>query len=536
MAPLLQISGLSVDYAAAAGEMVRALRGLDLEVSAGETVGILGESGSGKSSLALSLLRLLPPNASVISGSITWRGRDLLQLPERELRQVRGGEVSLVFQEPALSLNPVLTVGSQIADVLRAHRPVNDAECRREISAVLAMVGFDQPERTGQAYPHQLSGGERQRVALAQAIVCRPSLLVADEPLSSLDMVTQAEVLALLRRLRQELGMAVMMITHNPGVLESLAARVVVMREGEIVSRGSLQQLQQSADPYLRRLVQPSSEFPSLRGLSGSGEETPLLTVSNLGKTYMQKRRFSRRRFTVHALEQVGFNLASGTTTVLVGRSGSGKSTLARCLAGFETPDTGEVLLEGARLGPKPAGQPRPVQMVFQDADTALNPRFSAQQIIEEPLEIAHRSGAAGRRERALSLMEEVGLDRGWAGRRSVQFSGGQRQRLAIARALAAPPKLLVLDEAFSGLDLALQAQMLRLLMQLQAAHGLTCLSISHDMNFVALFAQRVLVMQQGRLVESLSARSLTEAVHPETQALLQAGRSLAAPGMGVLA
>ena len=534
MEPLLQISGLSVDYAAAAGETVRALRGVDLEVSAGETVGILGESGSGKSSLALSLLRLLPPNASVTSGAVFYRGGDLLQVHGRDLQRVRGGEVSLVFQEPALSLNPVLSVGSQIEDVLRAHRDLSHAECRQEIAAVLATAGFDQPERTAQAYPHQLSCGERQRVALAQAIVCRPSLLVADEPLSSLDLVTQAEVLALLRRLQQELGLAILLITHNAGVLESLAARVVVMRQGEIVSRGSLQQLRQSADPYVRRLIQPASDFPSARGDAGV-TEAPLLTVRNLAKTFTQRRALSRRSFTVRALEQVDFTLASGTTTVLVGRSGSGKSTLARCIAGFETPDAGEVLLEGAPLGRVSAGHPQPVQMVFQDADTSLNPRFTAEQIIAEPLQIAGRGAAAGRREKALSLMEEAGLDRAWAGRRAVQFSGGQRQRLAIARALAVQPKLLVLDEAFSGLDLALQAQMLRLVMELQASHGLTCLSISHDLNFVSLFAQRVLVMKQGRLVENLASESLPSAAHPETQALVEAGRKLAAPGMGAL-
>jgi ABC-type glutathione transport system ATPase component len=533
MAPLLQISGLSVDYAAAAGETVRALRGVDLEVSAGETVGILGESGSGKSSLALSLLRLLPANASVTSGSITWRGRDLLRMQERDLRQVRGGEVSLIFQEPALALNPVLTAGRQIADVLRAHRPVDEAECRRETSSVLAMAGFRDPERVAQAYPHQLSGGERQRVALAQAIVCRPSLLVADEPLSSLDLMTQAEILALLRRLQQELGLAILMITHNPGVLEALGARAMVMRGGEMVARGSVPQLRQSADPYLQRLLHPAGELASAGPATGSDSGDPLLSVRNLRKTFFQKRAFFRGKFSVQALEEVDFKLERGTATVIVGRSGSGKSTLARCIAGFETPDAGEMLLDGAPLGRISTGHPRPVQMVFQDSFTSLNPVLTAEQIISEPMEIAHQGNRAVRRERSLALMEEAGLDRAWAGRRAVQFSGGQRQRLAIARALAVQPKLLVLDEAFSGLDLALQAQMLRLLISLQAAHGLTCLSISHDLNFVSLFAQRVLVMEQGRLVETLNSGSLDAAAHPATQSLLAAGRSLAAPGMG---
>jgi len=535
MEPLLRISGLSVDYATTGGGQVHALLGVDLEVCAGETVGVLGESGSGKSSLALAILRLLPPNASVASGSVVYRGRDLLHAGPRDLRNIRGGDISLVFQEPALALNPVLTAGRQIGDVLKAHREVSENACRSEVLAVLERAGFKDPQRIGRAYPHQLSGGERQRVALAQAIVCGPRLLVADEPLSSLDLVTQAEVLSLLRRLQREMGLAILLITHNPGVLHAMSARAVVMRDGEIAARGPLSDLQRSADPYLQKLISPTGEF-SATGIpvaEDSAGASPLLKVRNLSKTFRQKRMFSRGSFDAQALTGVEFTLPRYTATAVVGRSGSGKSTLVRCLAGFETPSGGEILIDGSALRPVAPNYPHPVQMVFQDAGTALNPWMTAEQIIREPLEILRWSTASARREKALKLMEEAGLDRTSSVRHAREFSGGQRQRLAIARALAVQPRLLIFDEAFSGLDLALQAQMLRLILELQAAHGLTTLYVSHDLNFVALFAQRVLVMHEGRMVENLAARELASAADYETQALFAAGQSLATPGIG---
>lgn len=535
MATLLQISGLSVDYATA-GETVRALRGIDLEVSEGETVGILGESGSGKSSLALSLLGLLPQNASVISGAIGWRGRDLLKLSGSELRRVRGAEISLVFQEPALSLNPVLTAGRQIEDVLTAHRAVSRMECSREISSVLAMAGFQHPERTAQAYPHELSGGERQRVALAQAIVCRPSLLVADEPLSALDLVTQAEVLALLRRLQRELGLALLLITHNPGVLEAMSARAVTLHDGEIVAEGTLSQLRLIRDPYVQKVIFPARELSAAQRPVAEESAPALIEVIDLSKNFSRKRMLSRRRFDVQALQDVNFTLARNSTTALVGRSGSGKSTLARCLAGFETPTAGRMTLEGAPLRPVASGSAHPAQMVFQDASTSLNPWMTAAELIGEPLEIMRWSTAAARDQKAGSLMEESGLDRRWLTRRAREFSGGQRQRLAIARALAVQPRLLILDEAFSGLDLALQAQMLRLIMQLQAGHGFTSLYISHDLNFVSMFAQKVMVMQAGRLVENVAAGKMAESRHSECQALVAAAKSLSLTEMGAQA
>jgi len=532
MKPFLHVSGLSVDYVAASREVVPALRNLHLEVSSGETVGILGESGSGKSSLALALLRLLPANAAITSGDVRYRDHDLLHIAADELRTIRGGEISLIFQEPALALNPVLPVGMQISDVLRAHRRNGNIQHRDETHSILREVGFDQPDRIASAYPHQLSGGQRQRVAIAQALVCRPSLLIADEPLSSLDTVTQAEVLGLLQKLREDLGLSILFITHDAGVLSSFAGRIAVMRKGEIVAQGDFHELCQTADVYVQELISPARMVsPAIPESTVQATHVPLLQVRNLSKRYTQTRIFSRK-IKVQALEQVELSLSEQTIVALVGRSGSGKSTLARCIAGFEAPDSGEILLHGTPVQKMDKGSRQQVQLVFQDATTSLNPRFTAGQLIAEPLEIANWGRASERRERVLNLLKEVGLDSSVSNRLAAQFSGGQRQRLALARALALQPKLLILDEAFSGLDVPLQAQMVRLLLELQARHRLTYLYISHDLKFVSLFAQRVIVMQQGRIVEVATPQKLQESQHPETRALLEASQKLHTPGL----
>jgi peptide/nickel transport system ATP-binding protein len=570
--PLIRVSGLSVEYDAVRGDVVRGLRGVDLEIAAGQTVGVLGESGSGKSSLALALMRLLPRNARLVSGRVEYRGQDVAEFSSQQLRAMRGGAVALISQEPALALNPVLPLGSQIVDVLKAHSDLDRARLSStSLSAnskdMLREVGFADPERIMRAYPHQLSGGQRQRVAIAQALVCRPQLLIADEPLSSLDAATQAEIVELLLRLQRDLGLAMMFVTHNAGVLTSLADRVVVMREGEILARGAMEELHSSTDPYIQGILFPEKSILTAsapaplqhvktapaegrEGKAGDGAR-PLVQVRNVSKTFLQQRVFSRRKFQVQSLDGVDFELNEGGTVAVLGRSGSGKSTLARCIAGFETPDSGEILIEGrnvegqkqsrTRAGSSDAGVAREwagrkVQMIFQDAATSLNPRFTARQIVAEPLEIARWKASADRSARALALMEEVGLDPAWAGRLAGEFSGGQRQRLALARALAADPKLLIMDEALSGLDLPLQAQMVRLLMELQSKHGLTYLYISHDLNFISLFAQEVVVMEAGKIVERLVPARLHEGVHPATRALVEASERLHAPGVEVTA
>jgi peptide/nickel transport system ATP-binding protein len=541
--PLFRVSGLSVEYDAVGGDVVRALRGVELEIAPGQTVGVLGESGSGKSSLALALMRLLPRNARLTAGSIAYRGANLAQFSSKQLRQMRGAEVALISQEPALALNPVLTLGTQIQDVLKAHNRLRRAQLAAKCSEILREMGFEDPERVMRAWPHQLSGGQRQRVAIAQALVCRPQLLIADEPLSSLDAATQAEIVDLLQRLKRDLGLAMLFITHNAGVLWSLADHIMIMREGEIVAGGSMDELQRSSDPYVQSILFPGKSLSSARekwvphplrvlgakgGIQSDAAVTkPLLEVRNLSKSFIQQHLFSRKKFTVQSLAAVDLVLQEGTTAAVIGRSGSGKSTLARCIAGFETPDSGEILLDG-----KKHSLSRSVQMIFQDAATSLNPRFTARQIIAEPLEIARWKTDVDRTARALELMEEVGLDPALAPRLAAEFSGGQRQRLALARALAAEPKLLIMDEALSGLDVPLQAQMIRLLMGLQTRHRLTYLYISHDLNFISLFAQEVIVMDEGRVVERLTSAQLGHSRHPATRALVEASERLHAPGV----
>jgi peptide/nickel transport system ATP-binding protein len=543
---LLRVTGLCVDYQAANGSTIHAVRGVDLSLAEQESVGVLGESGSGKSSLAAALLRLLPANAGVVAGDILFRGRGLSTLRRGELRQLRGAQVALISQEPALALNPVLPVGRQIQDVLESHFTLDETQCREKATAMLHDVGFDDPERILRAYPHQLSGGERQRAAIAQALICQPAFLIADEPLSSLDAVTQSEVLRLLQRLRRELKLAMLFITHNAGVLAALADRVVVMREGEIVASGKLDDLRRNPDPYIRSLIHPEETLSSASsGAANVGQQTimlprqedsvPLLEVAGLTKDFVQRGFLSRKKFAVRALDSVDLTLRPGASVAVIGRSGSGKSTLARCIAGFESADQGQILLQGAPKDKRHPISPE-IQMIFQDVGTALNARFTAAELIYEPMVVAGKGTELERRQCAVQLMEEVGLDPDWYGRLSGEFSGGQRQRLALARALAADPKLLILDEAFSGLDLPLQAQMLRLLLDLQSRHGLTYLFITHDLNFISLFATEVVVMEEGRIVEHTSPLGLRGSSHPATQLLVRSAERLHAPGVEAMA
>ncbi len=532
MGSLLQISDLSVDYAAARGGQIRALYSVDLGVSSGETVGILGESGSGKSSLALAILRLLPGNARVTSGKIQYRRHDLLSVDREELRRIRGAEIALVFQEPALALNPVVPVGKQVGDVLKAHRPMSKALAAGEAHAMLREVGFAEPERIARAYPHQLSGGQRQRVAIAQALICKPRLLIADEPLSSLDTVTQAEILELLRRLRAELDLTILFITHNAGLLASFADRIAVMRQGQVVARGLLSDLERGTDAYVREIISPATILPPALSAPKNNEKA-LLQIRYLSKRFRQQRIFSNKKFSIQALENIDLTLQSGATVALIGRSGSGKSTLARCIAGFETPDLGEILFENIPVKELHRKSRQQIQLLFQDASTSLNPRFTAEQLISEPLDVMESGARPERRARVIQAMQEVGLDPNARERPAAEFSGGQRQRLALARALVAQPKLLVLDEALSGLDLPLQYGLVRLLLDLQLRHNLAYLYISHDLNFVALFAQLILIIHEGRIVEQIVPGKLQESSSPETLALLAASRSVRAPGIG---
>jgi len=522
----MSAAALRVVYAGSDGRASVAISSLDFDVGPQETLGILGESGSGKSSLAHALLRLLPGNAKFSADRLCFQNDDLLRFSQTELRRLRGAGIALISQEPALALNPVLTVGRQIEDVLAAHSSRSRDQRKQSVKSILRDVGLEDTARMMRAYPHQLSGGQRQRAAIAQALVCSPSLLIADEPLSALDVSTQAEVLELLKRVKQERRLAMIFITHNAAVLEGLADRIMVMRQGEVVAMGRFGEISASDDPYVANLISPQKTLAQLAApaaITASGE--PLLQVRGLSKKFVQSRPFSRKSFTITALEDVSFEVAECQSIAIIGRSGSGKSTLARCLAGLEEADSGEIVAN--RTNGK-----NNVQMIFQEAGTALNPRFTAEEIIAEPLLIAGKLTPEQRMERVSAVMDDVGFNPEWAGRRAEQFSGGQKQRLALARALVAEPRVLILDEAFSGLDVPAQARMMRLVLELQSRHKLACIHVSHDLNFVSLFAREVLVMDAGRIVERTSPSRLPESQNPVTRAIIEQSESLHAIGL----
>jgi peptide/nickel transport system ATP-binding protein len=500
---LLEVTRLTIDYRSRDGSQCRAVNDVSLAIAPGTTLGLLGESGSGKTTLALALVGIFSPNAVVVAGSVRFRNEELLHRDERQLRKIRGKEIAVVFQEPELSLNPVIRAGDQVAEVVRAHTAKPWPGCREDARNALAEVQLP-GARFFAAYPHQLSAGQRQRVAIAQALVCRPSLLIADEPTSALDNDTQADILDLLKELKIRRQLAILFITHIPSVLAGFADRACAMHAGRIVEDGSLSQvLKTSKYPYgktLRR-APPKSSF------------APLLRVENLRKRYGQGRWYSKEQFQVTALDGVCLAVNHGSTLALVGESGAGKSTLAKCVALLEKPDSGEIQFDGKNLRTLSAREVSAIrgriQMIFQDSASALTPHFSAAQIIEEPLRIRTRLGKKERRQRALAMMDDVGLSPAWADRTPLEFSGGERQRLAIARALIIKPDFLILDESLARLDITIQAQIVNLLLNFQSTLSLTYLFITHDIRLAAYFADEIAVMQNSRIIESGGASEI---------------------------
>jgi peptide/nickel transport system ATP-binding protein len=564
---LLQVDDLTVGYRSPDGRELRALDGLSLEIAAGEAVGLLGESGCGKTTLGLTLLGLLPAAGHVLRGAVVFRGENLLTLRESELQAMRGAAISMVHQEPGAALNPVRRVGDQVAEVIRAHKRVSRAFATEEAAFLLSQVGLPQNTGIAAAYPHQLSGGQQQRVAVAQAVACNPSLLIADEPTTALDRVTQLEILDLLARLRQRLRLALLLITHDSTVLARAVSRIMILQGGRIFEQGPTREvMRRSLHPYTQALLQtpaarrtnPSGplapEDPNLSAVcipshvdqtrrhqtrfadpvragsvggnhhcgldslkvhsdSERTESETLLHTVNLQKRYTQGGRLSPRRHQVEALRGVDLKVRAGSTLALIGVSGSGKSTLARCLACLEKPDFGEIWFGGRNLAALSDREliplRRQIQMIFQDPGSSLNPWFTAAEIVSEPLLTVRYGTKKQCRDRALALMGQVGLRPDWADRLPHQFSAGQRRRLAIARAISLEPKLLILDEALTGLDRPIQAQIADLLLQLQATLRLAYLHISHDLGLVALLADRVAVLDRGQIVEAVNTAEL---------------------------
>jgi peptide/nickel transport system ATP-binding protein len=529
--PLLSVRDLRVGFATEEG-LLQAVDGVSFDLTAGEVLAIVGESGSGKSVTAQTLIGLIrSPNAR-IEGSVRFEGAELLEAGEAELRSLRGARIAMVFQDPMTSLNPVYRVGDQIAEAILAHRSgLDKAATRRRAVELLDAVGIPEPQRRARAYPHEFSGGMQQRAMIAMALALDPDVLIADEPTTALDVTIQAQILRLLGRLNRERGLATILITHDLGVVAEVADRVLVMHEGEIVERGSLDEIFYSPkDPYTRELLGAVLRLDQAPPLRPSRSEAPLLEVSDLVKHYPVKRGLliDREVGQVRAVDGVSFSLAHGETLGLVGESGSGKSTLSRTVLQLLRPTSGSVRFEGCEIAGLSRREMRPLrpemQMIFQDPYASLNPRKRVGQIVGEPLRVQKRASGAELRRRVQELLERVGLSPEHYQRYPHEFSGGQRQRIGIARALALQPKLIVADEPVSALDVSIRAQIVSLLDDLQDEFGLTYLFVAHDIGVVRHVSDRIAVMHKGKIVEQGPAdRVCDQPSDPYTKALLAA-------------
>lgn len=505
--PILSVENLQVIFQNN-GTIFEAVKNLSFQVSPRETLAIVGESGSGKSVSALSILKLLPyPMASHPRGKIIFDGRDILTLPSKELLKIRGSQISMIFQEPMTSLNPLHTIERQIAEVLMLHQGFKNSEaCRAQIVELMKMVGFTNIEERLNAYPHQLSGGQRQRIMIAIALACRPKVLIADEPTTAVDVTTQAYILDLMRELQKEIQMSLILITHDLGVVKKMADRVVVMQRGQMVESATMADLFRApkAD-YTKSLV---STLPSGKSEPLSQVASTILEVKDLSVQFRTKTGWLRRQHkNFDAVLNASFTLSESETLGIVGESGSGKTTLAMAALQLQSYE-GEVTFEGKSLQGLSSKSlqsiRRRMQIVFQDPFGSLSPRMTVRDIVGEGLKV-HEKGL-GQEEvdrRIESALQEVGLDPSTSERYPHEFSGGQRQRISIARALILKPRLVVLDEPTSALDRAVQRDVLNLLRELQRKHQLSYLFISHDLSVVRAMSHRIIVMKEGKIVES---------------------------------
>ena len=502
-APLLEVRDLHVRFSQDGGQ-VHAVRGVSFEVRRGETVALVGESGSGKSVTALSTVQLLGDTARV-EGSVRYEGREMVGTPERELRRVRGNDISFIFQEPMTSLNPLHTIEKQLRESIELHQGLQGEAVRKRILELLNRVGIRNPETRLGAYPHQLSGGQRQRVMIAMALANNPELLIADEPTTALDVTIQAQILDLLADLKREVGMAMLFITHDLAIVRKIADRVCVMQGGEIVEQGLTAEIfANPRHPYTRKLL--AAEQTGLPAPVPATAQT-VAETRNLRVWFPIQRGLLRRTVGhVKAVNDASLEVRQGETLGIVGESGSGKTTLALSVMRLLPVTSGRIVFLGRDIEKLPQNQMRPLrrqmQIVFQDPFGSLSPRMSVGEIIAEGLGVHEVEPGRNRREMVGEVMREVGLDPATMDRYPHEFSGGQRQRIAIARALILKPKLMVLDEPTSALDMTVQVQIVQLLRGLQQKHGLAFLFISHDLKVIRAMAHRVMVMKDGDVVE----------------------------------
>jgi len=560
--PLLSVRNLKIAFRMATGE-VEALKGVDFDVYEGQSVALVGESGSGKSVTAQAIMGILPSNAVITEGQILLRDSaapdpvDIASLARdsHRFQSIRGGRISIIFQEPMVSLSPLHTIGDQISEALFLHHPLSHAEGIARTEAMLEMVGFPDPARALRTYPFELSGGLRQRAMIAMALICRPAMLIADEPTTALDVTVQAQILRLIRDLQTELKMALLLITHDLGVVANMARELVVMYHGKIVERGPSHMLFTNPQhPYLSALfkavprfdMKPEERLVPVRPIQheltdhfraapgGDALAGDLLEVSGLSKRFTIRSEgfFNKTSSEILAVDDVNFSIRRGECLGLVGESGCGKTTVSKMLMRALRPDTGDIRyhsregvidvlgLEGEAL----LAFRRRMQLVFQDPFSSLSPRMTVFDIVREPLVIHQRGDRESQRELVQELMRLVGLDPRFLSRYPHSFSGGQRQRISIARALALQPELLICDEPVSALDVSIQAQVLNLLKDLKSELGLTYLFISHNLAVIDYIADRIAVMHQGRIVELASREALfSKPTHPYTQSLLRA-------------
>ena len=528
--PILEVTDLGVDFWVD-GTWYPAAVGMNYDVKPGEVLAIVGESGSGKSSSSMALLGLLPSNSRV-QGSIKLNGRELTTLSDRQLRHVRGKEVAVIFQEPMTALNPVYTVGYQIVETLRLHLELSPAQAKERAIELLRMVEMPDPENAFSKYPHQFSGGQRQRAMIAMAISCDPVLLIADEPTTALDVTVQAEILDLLRNLRSRLNSAIVLITHDMGVVADLADKLIVMKDGVIVEDGPIEKIFSAPDhPYTQQLLAAvphlgvgEVEVTELLEKAESTHAEPTLSLKDVAIEYPKHGRIAAFR----AVDGVSLDILPGEIVGLVGESGSGKTTIGRASVGLLPVVAGSLLVEGRDLALASAKELREIRrrigIVFQDPGSSLNPRFPIGQSIGEPLMLAREAKGKELDRRVEALLDQVELPRSFRNRYPHELSGGQRQRVGIARALALKPALLIADEPTSALDVSVQARFLDLLQELQQELQFACLFVSHDLAVVDMLAHRIAVMHRGKLVEVGTRDEILRAPKdPYTQRLIAA-------------